>query len=149
MELLFKLLTVLGLGAVELWIAVPAGFALELSPSVTAITAASGGMLGLLVILALGERISNRLLKRVNSEDKRKKFINRIWDRYGVAGFGLLAPLLIGAPLGTVLGIAMGIQGNRLFFWMSLGIIICAIGLTIAIEFGLMGFESLMRSELF
>lgn len=88
------------------------------------------------------------MLKRVNSEDKRKKFINRIWDRYGVAGFGLLAPLLIGAPLGTALGIAMGIQGSRLFFWMSLGIIICAIGLTIAIEFGLMGFESLMRSEL-
>jgi membrane protein YqaA with SNARE-associated domain len=148
MELLIKLLTVLGLGAVELWIAVPAGFALELSPSVTAIMAASGGVLGLLVILTLGERIRNRLLKRVNSEDKRKKFINRIWDRYGVAGFGLLAPLLIGAPLGTALGIAMGIQGNRLFFWMTLGIIICAIGLTIAIEFGLMGFESLMRSEL-
>lgn len=102
----------------------------------------------LLVVFTLGERIRNRLLKRVNSEDKRKKFINRIWDRYGVAGFGLLAPLLIGAPLGTALGIAMGIQGNRLFFWMSLGIIICAIGLTIAIEFGLMGFESLMRSEL-
>ncbi len=68
------------------------------------------------------------------------------WDRYGVAGFGLLAPLLIGAPLGTALGIALGVPGNRLFFWKSLGIIICTIGLTIVVEFGLMGIESVMRS---
>jgi len=110
MELLIKLLTVLVLGAVELWVAIPAGLALELSPSVTAITAASGGVLGLLVILTLGERIRNKLLKRVNREDKRNKYI------------------------------------DRLFFWMSLGIIICAIGLTIVVEFGLMGIESVMRS---
>lgn len=146
MELLLKLLTVLGLGAVELWVAVPAGFALELSPALTAIMAATGGMLGLLVILTLGERIRNKLLKRVYREDKRNKFIDRIWDRYGAAGFGLLAPLLIGAPLGTALGIALGVPGNRLFFWMSLGIIICTVGLTLVIEFGIMGIESVMRS---
>ena len=146
MELLIKLLTVLVLGAVELWVAVPAGFALNLSPPVTAIMAASGAVLGLLVILTLGERIRNKLLKRVNREDKRNKYIDHIWDRYGVAGFGLFAPLLIGAPLGTALGIALGVPGNRLFFWMSLGIIICAIGLTIVIEYGIMGIESVMRS---
>ncbi|NJD52310.1 MAG: small multi-drug export protein [Candidatus Methanoperedens sp.] len=139
MELLIKLLTVLGLGAVELWVAVPAGFALDLPPSVTAITAASGAVLGLLVILTLGERIRNRLLKRVSSDNKRNKYISRIWDRYGAAGFGLLSPLLIGAPIGTALGIALGVPANRLFFWMSLGIIICAVGLTIVVEFGLMG----------
>ena len=146
MELLIKLLTVLGLGAVELWVAVPAGFALNLSPPVTAITAASGAVLGLLVILILGERIRSKLLKRVNNEDKQNKLINRIWDRYGVAGFGLLAPLLIGAPIGTALGIAMGVPGNRLFFWMSIGIIICAIALTIVVEFGWMGIEFLANS---
>lgn len=68
------------------------------------------------------------------------------WDRYGIAGFGLLAPLLIGAPIGTALGIAMGVQANRLFFWMSLGIIICTIGLTIVVEFGWMGIEFLANS---
>ena len=94
MELLVQLLTVFGLGAVELWVAIPAGFAMNLPPSVTAITAASGAILG------------------------------------------LLGPLLIGAPLGTVLGIAMGLQVNRIFFWMCLGIMVCSIGLTIVTEFG-------------
>ncbi|HEX7627690.1 MAG TPA: hypothetical protein VF354_02055 [Candidatus Methanoperedens sp.] len=44
------------------------------------------------------------------------------------------------------LGIALGVPGIRLFFGMSLGIIICAIGLTIVVEFGIMGIESVMRS---
>jgi len=137
MELLVKLLTVFGLGAVELWVAIPAGFAMNLPPSVTAITAAMGAMLGSLIILNLGERIRNRLLKRATGEDNRSKYMHRIYDRYGVAGLGLLAPLLIGAPLGTVLGIAMGLPAARLFFWMGMGIIVCSIGLTMVTEFGL------------
>lgn len=137
MELLVQLLTVFGLGAVELWVAIPAGFAMKLPSSVTAITAASGAILGSLIILNIGEKIRNRLLKRVTGEDKRNKYMYRICDRYGVAGLGLLGPLLIGAPLGTVLGIAMGLQANRIFFWMCLGIIMCSIGLTIVTGFGL------------
>lgn len=137
MELLVKLLTVFGLGAVELWVAIPAGFAMKLPPSVTAITAASGAMLGSLIILNPGERIRNRLLKRVTDEDKRSKYMHRISALYGVAGLGFLAPILIGAPLGTVLGIAMGLPTNRIFFWMCLGIIVCSMGLTMVTEFGL------------
>jgi membrane protein YqaA with SNARE-associated domain len=137
MELLVKLLTVFGLGAVELWVAIPSGFAMNLPPSVTAITAASGAILGSLIILNIGEKIRNRLLKRVTGGDKRNKYMRRICDRYGVAGLGLLAPLLIGAPLGTVLGIAMGLPVTRLFFWMSIGIIVCSAGLTTVTEFGL------------
>lgn len=137
MELLIKLLTVFGLGAVELWVAIPAGFAMKLPLAVTAITAASGAMLGLLIILNAGERIRNRLLKRVNTLGERNRYIHRISDRYGVAGLGLLSPLLIGAPLGTALGIALGLPANRIFFWMSLGIIVCSIGLTIITELGL------------
>lgn len=91
MELLVKLPTVFGLGAVELWVAIPAGFAMKLSPSVTAITAASGAILGSLIILNIGERIRNRLLKRITGEDKRSKYMHRISARYGVIGteFGL------------------------------------------------------------
>lgn len=137
MELLVKLLTVFGLGAVELWAAIPAGFAMKLPLAVTVITAASGAMLGLIIMLNVGERIRNRFLKQVNVEGERNKYIRRICDRYGVAGLGLLSPLLIGAPLGTALGIALGLPANRIFFWMILGIIVCSIGLAIVTELGL------------
>ena len=135
MEILVKLLTVFGLGAAELWVAIPAGFVMKLPPSVIAITAASGAMLGSFIILNIGEKIRNKLLKR--TKDKGNKYIHRIFDRYGIAGLGLLAPLLIGAPLGTVLGIAMGLPATRLFFWMSLGIIVCSAGLTTVTQIGL------------
>lgn len=137
MELLVKLLIVFGIGAVELWVAIPAGFAMKLPLAVTAITAASGAMLGLIIMLNVGERIRNKFLKRVNTEGERNKYIHRICDRYGVAGLGLLAPLLIGAPLGAALGLALGLPANRIFFWMSLGIIVCSIGLAIVTELGL------------
>jgi len=69
MELFIELLTVFGLGAVELWVAIPAGFAMKLPLIVTAITAALGAILGSLIILNIGEKIRNRLLKRVTGED--------------------------------------------------------------------------------
>ncbi len=56
MELIIKLLTVFLLGAVELWIAVPAGMALGLNPLAAGAASAAGAIAGVLVILLPGER---------------------------------------------------------------------------------------------
>lgn len=142
---MIKLLTVFGLGAVELWAAIPTGLALQLHPLVTGIVAAIGAILGMLVVLMLGERIRTWLVQQHNgkSEDKKKGRIHHIWARYGVAGLGLLAPLLVGAPLGVILGIALGAPLSRLLFWMSLGIVLCSAALTLAGSLGLAGIAAL------
>ena len=57
MELVIKLLTVLGLGALELWAAIPAGLALELHPIAVGIAAAAGAILGALAVALLGGRV--------------------------------------------------------------------------------------------
>lgn len=145
MELLVKILTILGLGAVELWLAIPAGLALQLRPLATATTAAVGATLGVLIILILGEHVRNWLLKKRLIRERQNGRISRIWDSYGVAGLGLLAPWVVGAPLGTAMGITLGAPAVRLFFWMSLGIIICSFTLTYAVELGLSGFEWLLN----
>jgi hypothetical protein len=44
MELVIKLLTVFGLGVLELWAAIPAGLALDLHPIAVCITAAAAGL---------------------------------------------------------------------------------------------------------
>ena len=148
MELLVKLLTVLGLGAVELWAAIPAGLALQLGPLVTGVTAAIGAIMGVLVVLVLGERIRNWLLRRHGGESKDKHHgrIYRIWARYGVVGLGLLAPLLVGAPLGTAIGITLGAPTGRLLLWMSLGIVLWSAVLTFAGAVGMAGIEVLQQS---
>lgn len=144
-KLVMKLLTVLGLGAIELWAAIPAGLALRLHPMAVGITAAIGAMVGALVVVLLGERVRTWLVRRRGGKEgkERHRLIYRIWHRYGVIGLGLLAPLLTGATLGAALGLTLGVPAGRLLFWISLGIVLWSIGLTLAAALGLAGIEAL------
>ena len=146
MEILLKVLAVLGLGAVELWTAIPAGLALDLHPLLIGIVSAAGAILGVLVILVVGGGVRTWLLRRFGGGEKREHGrIYRIWVRYGVAGLGLLAPLLFGAPLATALGVTLGAPAGRLLLWMSLGIAAWSALLTVAGALGLAGIEALMH----
>jgi len=84
MEYIIKLLTVFALGAIELWAAIPAGFLLQLHPLETGMVAATGAILGVLVVLKLGESIRTILMHHRKSEEKKLGRIHRIWDQYGV-----------------------------------------------------------------
>ena len=142
---LIAFLIVFGLGAVELWGAVPAGLALRLPPIAVAITAAAGGLAGVLVIGCAGERVHAWVRRWRGSTPgvASNTMLARVWDRYGVAGLGLLAPLIIGAPLGTALGLTLGAPTARLLIWMSAGVVLCTTGLTLAATLGLMGVQAL------
>jgi len=146
MEALLKVLAVFGLGALELWTAVPAGLALQLHPLVTAVVSAAGALSGVLVVVALGERVRARLLRwRGRSPEAAGGRLYRFWVRYGVAGLGLLAPLLTGAPLGAALGVALGAPTGRLLLWTGAGVAIWSALLTTAAALGLAGIEALME----
>jgi hypothetical protein len=56
-ELVFKLLPVIVLAAVELWAAIPAGLALGLHPLLIGITATGGAILGTFAVVFIGERV--------------------------------------------------------------------------------------------
>lgn len=141
---LAKLLTVFALGAVELWAAIPAGLALHVSPVLVGVVAAAGAMLGVLVVVVLGERIRDWVVRRHgdSSGTGPHGLIRRIWDRYGVIGLGLFAPLLTGAPVGAALGLALGVPAGRLLFWMSSGITLWSTVLTLVGVLGIAGFEA-------
>jgi uncharacterized membrane protein len=134
MELAIKILTVIGLGAFELWAAIPTGFALQLHPVLVSFAAALGAGLSALVVILLGGRLRVLLLRHHDSKTHKKGkpgLIDKIWQRYGVIGLGLVAPLLTGAPIGAALGLALGIPASRLFLWLSLGIVLSSIVLTL------------------
>jgi len=145
MQLAAKLLTVLGLGALEIWAAIPAGLALNLHPIVVGVVAASGGILGALAVVSLGERVRTWLMQRhgKKGESTQHSLVYRLWHRYGVVGLGLLAPLLIGAPLGAAFGITLGAPSGRLLFWMSIGVIVWSTALTAAATLGVEGIRLL------
>jgi len=144
MTMVIKLLTVFGLGAVELWVAIPTGFALGLPPLLIATVSTLGATLGALVVLVLGEKIRNRLLRlhHKGGKDEEQGYIYSIWMRYGVIGLGLLAPLLVGAPLGTAIGITLGAPAKRFILWIIVGILVWAVLLTTAGILGIAGIQT-------
>ncbi|MFH0942103.1 MAG: small multi-drug export protein [Chloroflexota bacterium] len=145
MEQIFKLLSVIALATIELWAAIPAGLALGLNPFLVGLGAAVGAILGTLIVVLVGEQLRNRLVRRYSSKKEKQQpgLIQRIWQRYGLIGLGLLAPLLTGAPLGAALGLSLGAQAGQLMVWMSLGIVLWAVILTAAGVLGLAGIEKL------
>ena len=132
-------------GIVELWMAIPLGFLMEVNPVIITIVAASGAMLSSALVTVLGANLRNRFLKwRYGDEkDLEKSRLYGIWNKYGVIGLGLTSPLLFGAPLGAAVGIALGADKNRLFLWMSIGIVLWSVGLTAAGVMGLLAFETI------
>ena len=143
MELIAKFISVTGLGILELWAAIPAGTALGLPPLLNGIASALGAVIGALLIIVAGDRLRSWLLKKREKTHSRESRIYKIWDKYGVIGLGLLSPLLTGAPLGAAIGISLGAPPKRLFFWMSIGIVVWTIILTTISTMGFAVFEKI------
>lgn len=138
MDPLNNLLIVFITGVAELWLAIPLGLILKLSPLSTAVTASLGSVTSAFIVAFAGENLRNRFLKwRYGSDEKVKKGrIYQIWNKYGVIGLGILSPLLFGAPLGTAMGIIFGAERNRLLLWITIGIVIWSAGLTAVFYLG-------------
>lgn len=136
-----KLLAVFGLGMTGLWQGVPAGFAMRLHPVTTAATAAAGSFLATLIVILLGDKLRERLLRRKKTPDgvPRDRLIDRVWRRYGVVGLGLLGPGLTGAPLGAALGLSLRVPARKLLSWLTLGIALWSVLLTLVGVFGTVG----------
>jgi len=133
-----RLLAVLGLGAVTLWGAIPIGLALGLDPWAAGVAAATGAALGTLAVSAVGDRIRNHPpTPLAKAATRHRGLLYRIWLKYRAPGLGLAAPLFVGAPLGTAMGIILGAPTARLLLWMMLGIVLWSTGLTVVATIGL------------
>ena len=131
---------------VELWMAIPLGFVMEVNPILIAIISAAGAILSAFFVIILGDNLRNRFLKLKYKDEQalEKSRLYEIWNKYGVIGLGLLSPLLFGAPLGAAVGIALGAGKERLILWMSIGILLWSVGLTLAGLMGLLALENVI-----
>ena len=51
-------------------------------------------------------------------------------------GWGLIGPLVLGAPLSAALGVALGAPRGRLLFWLGAGVVLWVTVLTVAAALG-------------
>ncbi|MDI6644952.1 MAG: small multi-drug export protein [Methanobacteriaceae archaeon] len=133
---IITVLIIFGLAILELWAAIPAGFALDLDPPMIILLSSSGNIVGALIILFIGENFRDHILDWSLGEDKKSSRAYQIWNKYGLIGLGLSSPILFGAWLGTAIGIALEAPNERLMLWLSIGIVLWSILLTTAIYYG-------------
>ena len=129
MDSLFRLLTTAALGAVDLWIGIPAGLVAGLPPVVAGAAATVGGVVGVLLVSRAGEWLRRWVYSRPWLGSRRNR-IERVWKRFGVIGVALQAPVLTGAPLATVLALALGAPTRPLLLWMISSVILWGTVLT-------------------
>lgn len=139
MDLLFELLLTAALGAVELSFGVLGGVALGLPFILIGAATILGNLLALALTLLAGERLQRWIYRRPGLT-KRRKRVERVWNRYGVLGVAFLAPIITGAVLGTVLALVLGAPPRPLLLWMALSTAFRGAALTGAAALGLWAF---------
>ena len=96
-----------------------------------------GALLGIAAVVVAGDRLRTWLVARFGHGGAREGGrLRRVWDRYGVIGWGLLAPLLLGAALAAAIGVALGAARGRLVLWLGVGAVMWTTVLTFAVVLG-------------
>lgn len=114
-----------GLGFLYFLGAIPAGTAAGAPVWVAAIAAWLGYSAGAAVILVAGAPFRLWLVGKWNIPVERdpSKLVWRVWNKWGLPGLGLLAPVTVGPQIGGILALAVGGSPARIFAALSLGVI--------------------------
>lgn len=106
----------------ELLFAIPMGVAMGVSPWLVAPLALAGNLLITALPCVLHERLRRSGWQPPGM--KRRRRAARIFDRWGLPGLALTAPILTGTPLAAVIALAFGIGAGRTLRVIALGLLL-------------------------
>ena len=123
--MILKILTVAGLATFEIYVAIPTGFAMKLSPWIIFFASAAGGLIGVFVAAFLGDKIRSFFFrnKPQKKEVSKHPMLHRIWNKYGIIGLGFVGTMSVGAPICIALGVALNANLHKLLTWCCIGVI--------------------------
>jgi membrane protein YqaA with SNARE-associated domain len=133
-------LTVAGLATFEIYAAIPAGFALGLSPWTIFFASVTGGLIGTFVAAFLGDNIRALFHKNKPTKDaaeKKHPMVLRLWNKYGIIGLGFIGTISVGAPISLAVGIGLNANIKKLTTWCCIGVITRCIVFTLIGWYGL------------
>ncbi|MEO6721425.1 MAG: hypothetical protein ABIN67_13735 [Ferruginibacter sp.] len=137
--MILKILTVAGLATFEIYVAIPTGFAMKLSPWIIFFASAAGGLIGVFVTAFLGGKIRSFFFKNKPKKKEAPKhpMLHRLWDKYGVVGLGFVGTMSVGAPISIAVGVALNANLHRLLTWCCIGVITRCVIFTLIGYYGL------------
>jgi hypothetical protein len=118
--------------------AIPAGAALQLPVAVAALTAWASYVVGVVIIIALGAPLRAALANRFNIAltHNPDQLFWRVWDRFGLWGLGLLAPVTVGSQTAALIGLALGVKPLQLLAATAAGALIWSIVIALVMSLG-------------
>jgi len=131
-----NLTVILFLGVLGIWKSVPVGFILNMHPILVCTMTILGASMGVLLIYLIGSKLKRRILSLRGKSNKKQQKINKIFDRYGVPGLGMLATLVVGPALTMALGLTIVKNGKNLLLWTNIGIVVWSVLLTLIGQVG-------------
>lgn len=112
-----------GLGFLYFIAAIPAGTAAGAPVWLAAVAAWLGYSLGAAVVALPGASVRDWLIRRLRlpAGPKPGGIVAKVWDRAGVFGLGLAAPVTVGPQAGAALALALGSQPIVVWAAFSVG----------------------------
>jgi len=103
-------------GATGLWKGIPAGIALNIHPAHIALFTALGSITSVLILYFAGNTFRTWVLKKIGTKrlERKKTKFQRVTNKYGAFGLGLITTGLLGPFTSLFLGLVL-IEDSRKF----------------------------------
>lgn len=133
---------------IELLLVIPVAAAVGLQPVSVAFVVFAGNTLPVFVIVFGLDLWRERRGKRPGPDrevrhSRRRQWALVVWNRYGLPGLALAAPLVTGVHLATVIALMFRPDRKRLLFWMILSLAVWTAGLVVVCYSGLEAIQGL------
>jgi len=130
--------TAFGLGFLYFIAAVPAGVAAGAPAWVAGLAAGLGYLAGAAVVLLAGAPLREWLVRKLKIPVERdpSKLVWRMWERGGLLGLCLIAPVTIGPQVTTVIALAVGEKPRRILVAVAFGVLPWCVIVAVLTSFG-------------
>ena len=130
--------TALGLGFLYFIAAIPAGIAAGAPVWMAGLAAGLGYLAGAGVVLLAGASLREWLVRKLKIPVERdpSKLVWRMWERGGLLGLCLIAPVTIGPQVTAVIALAVGEKPRRILVAVALGVLPWCVIFAVLTAFG-------------
>ena len=118
------LVSVFFLAFVEISLPLPIVFVMDGSIEAAFFLIGLAGSLGSLFFIYLSQPIRRWVVRRYGMESLVIRRTEQFMVRYGAAGVGLLAPMILGHALTAIGAVVLGAPTAKLAFWMIAGVVL-------------------------
>jgi len=122
-------------------VVVPLGVLWGLPPVGVSVAAFIGNLMTILVLGLFFKQISKwrqarRERKGITGPTKKETRTRQIWEKYGIPGLAIVAPVFVGTDIAAVLALSFGTSKARVIGWMAVSLAIWTVVFALGSVYG-------------